>query len=493
MIKSWVLLILLVLSGVACGHLSSEKESVVVKSPLPESLPGQAVMQGVSGKDWVRINVLRTSDQSLSYSYSVAGITMADLPPSGTAAIRGIVPSEEVLLKPLRSHSWVGSAYIIDEFQINKLRQNQDYSFFIKAASGELIDQRTFQTILANAEGDSFAVVSCSDDRYPEQKEMWESLSRQEPEWILAIGDNSYADSERKKGEKYVSPEVVWRRYAETRNRLQIFRQKKLIPMVALWDDHDFGMNNGGRYYPFRNEVKKVFQAFYPQADQGEGFQVGPGVSSLWKIGPHSFYLLDARSFRSEGGPSPACLKNRTHSLCKDQSIEVPKEDIHLGTDQEIWLLNALREDQNSQLWLAKGDQWLGAYQPFESFDARHPKSFSRTMKMIKSAGKQVVLLSGDRHSSEVTRVPSQLLGYDTYEIVSSPIHAKVYPSNWIDFPNPDQVAGTAEAFNFTVISSRRTVAREPWNLKVLNLKKGEQKSFSLDLMISPNTKTKKN
>lgn len=136
---------------------------------------------------------------------------------------------------------------------------------------------------------------------------------------------------------------------------------------------------------------------------------------------------------------------------------------------QDQWLAKLLDQGGSDVAWLITGDQWFGAYSPFESFESNQPNDFKKFMARLKEQGGRVAFISGDRHASEISKIEKPLLGYETLEVVSSPIHAKVYPSNWTDFPNPRQIAATAEAFNYVLIESR--VDNQKWEMKIRNFK----------------------
>lgn len=453
--------VLVFVSGCATGSTNKANANLVEAEP-----EGYAILQGVSGETWVRLNVLRKSTEKLTYAFAESGAT--DSLNLVVAKTRGRVPSD----------------WVLDELEIPHLQKDTVYQFLVRDEQGVIKDQRAFQTVSVKPGAARFAIVSCADDRYPEQKEMWRGLINQKPNWILAIGDNSYADSRRAKDEKWVGAEMLWTRYAETRQKLEIFRAKNLIPIIALWDDHDFGMNGGDRRYPFKEEAREVFHAFFPQTDaKAPEFEKGPGVSSIWRAAGNTFYLLDARTFRSPGAPAPACKKNPTHTLCQWEPTAPPDDEQRFSKEQQDWLFRALAKDGNPERWLAEGDQWFGAYHPFESFESRHPKSFKTFMRRLKQAKKPVVFLAGDRHASEVSRIEKSLLGYETYEVVSSPIHARVYPASWNEFPNTRQMAAVANTHNYTIIETENH-SPGPWKIRVRSLKKDEEPAYDVNLTV---------
>jgi phosphodiesterase/alkaline phosphatase D-like protein len=254
------------------------------------------------------------------------------------------------------------------------------------------------------------------------------------PELLFMIGDNVYPD----KGlgyNKATPPETLWSRYVETRNTLEIYFAQELIPIIATWDDHDYGINDGDRKYPYKEESKKTFFSFFAQ-EQSEGTTYessGLGVASLLKGFGFQFYLMDDRYFRS--APQEA------------------NTETHWGIEQENWLNSHLKQDK-SPAWILNGDQFFGAYHKFESYEGRHPENFKKLLGQWKNLKTPLVLLSGDRHLAELMAISKKEFGQNTFEITSSAIHAKTFPDAWKDSPNPRQMAGASGFFNYAVIEA---------------------------------------
>ena len=64
-----------------------------------------------------------------------------------------------------------------------------------------------------------------------------------------------------------------------------------------------------------------------------------------------------------------------------------------------------------------------------------------------------------------------QYLGYKTYEFTSSPIHAKLYPSNWEKIPNRLQNTGVSEQYNFLLLDVTVAKSRLMTSTKSINHK----------------------
>lgn len=437
------------------GGVPLEKTSSA--SATVEATGFYPVMQGVTGPTWARFTVMRPKSDTLTYR--VIG---------GDGIATGNVRSG--------THEFAASPQVVDEVNVMGLQGESGLKLQIEK-DGKVVDERNFG--LRTAKTDiKFAVVSCSDDHFKvEQKAMWTHVLQQKPDFIFAIGDNVYADVEDGKYHGDATPELLWRRYVQTRTNLLVFRAKNLIPMIALWDDHDYGQNDGDRRYSQQKSSLQIFKSFFPQDVPSDQYFGGPGAASAFAYGEQRFYFLDGRSFRSPNKDPQICVSKKDKKQCekkprKDRGrdrMASREPETHFGKEQEQWLNRMLDQGGSDVAWLITGDQWFGAYSPFESFESNQPNDFKRFMARLKDQGARVAFISGDRHASEITKVDKSVLGFETYEIVSSPIHAKVYPSNWNDFPNPGQIAATANAFNYVLIDSR--VRSSKWEMKIKNFK----------------------
>lgn len=415
------------------------------------------VMQGVTGATWTRFAVLRPKTESLTYR-----ITTTDDAVAGS--------------QRQATHEFAASDQVVDEVRVQGLSAAATYRLQI-LKDGNVMDVREFG-LRPGGPNIRFAVVSCSDDHYAaEQRLMWSHLLSQAPDYIFTIGDNVYADIEDGVYHGDATPELLWRRYVQTRSRLAVFRARKLIPMIALWDDHDYGQNDGDRRYPQKRASLQIFKSFFPQDAERELHYSGPGAASAFGYGEQRFYFLDGRSFRSPNQDPPICREKKTAKACEkrarpDRGADVMAKrepETHFGREQQSWLMKLLEQGGSDVAWLITGDQWFGGYSPFESFEGNHPRDFKKFMAQLKDEDARVAFLSGDRHASEITKIEASVLGYETFELVSSPIHSKVYPSNWVEFPNARQIASVAEAFNYSVIDSR--VGNRNWDVKIRNYK----------------------
>jgi hypothetical protein len=349
-----------------------------------------------------------------------------------------------------------GAEWGIKYLKYQGLKESKIYELLVINSLGEVVDQRELKTLNLANKKPRLAIVSCMDDeKNKEQIIMWEGLLSQSPDMIFLIGDQVYADW--KSGKKLATPLSllqVWNRYVDSRSSIDLYKSKTLIPSIALWDDHDYGANDGDETSPIKDEMKKLFYSFYPQNEESDFFKKGPGVSSVFSAFGQTFIFLDNRSFRTPNLKPIICEKMKNHKFCQKTYINPnsTKQTLY-GEETENWAMNILKNSKGTN-WLISGDQFFGGYHPFESYEGTHPESFKIFLNKIKSSGKTVLFVSGDRHLSEVMKIEKSILGFETFEITSSGMHAAVFPAGWDEFPNPRQVAGAGQTLNYTIVET---------------------------------------
>lgn len=333
--------------------------------------------------------------------------------------------------------------------------QSLSYNLYVYE-NNRIVDQRLVGVGQLNQSKLKMAVISCQDDSFQDEFEMWNILASKNPEYIFMIGDNVYADKTSSGFPLASTPETLWQRYVEVRLSLPFYFQEKLIPVHALWDDHDFGQNNAGEKFELKDASKEVFDAFFAQSLSDENFSKGFGVGGLLSMGDFNFYFLDGRSFRAES-----------------------KDGKHLGTEQYQWLMKSLK-DESQPSFILKGDQFFGGYHSFQSYEGDHPSEFNRFVSDLRNLKTPFIFLSGDRHMSEIMQFPRSLFGLPSFEITSSPMHGKVYAP--MDLKNPWRVVATENKVNLTMIEN---MARDNhWFLEVENIGMDGQVYYRRELAV---------
>ena len=77
---------------------------------------------------------------------------------------------------------------------------------------------------------------------------------------------------------------------------------RESVPILATWDDHDLGVNDGGSDYPKKVESQKIFLDFFGDPEDSPR-RKQPGVYDAKVFGPEGkrvqVIMLDTRYFRS--------------------------------------------------------------------------------------------------------------------------------------------------------------------------------------------------
>ncbi len=354
----------------------------------------------------------------------------------------------------LETWSLPQSVWSTSEIRAQGLRPNVDYRLRIHSQDGALLDERTFRTLDLSRKQSRFAVVSCMSDAYrSEATSMWNLLAKQNCDFVLFVGDTCYAD----KNHSGTDEASFARRYAETRLLLSWFKQPRLTPSFATWDDHDFGKNNADRTFRFGGFTRELFNRFWGKNEisiRRNGFGVGTEIELFGQ----RFFMLDDRSFRDPSGT---------------------RNGRHLGSEQTAWLLDRVGVSDRPA-WLMNGSQFFGGYLGKESFEADHAGDFKDVLQNLSKLPAPVAFVSGDVHFSEIMRIEQSLLGYETFEFTSSSIHSS---NTFAGFPgsrNPRRIHFERE-HNFLLFDVDTTSG---WKVASRCMTKGGDVAFTQDMSI---------
>ncbi|AZZ35850.1 hypothetical protein CIK05_03225 [Bdellovibrio sp. qaytius] len=361
-----------------------------------------SIHQGLTLEDLTYLTVLRKVDAEISYE---------------------VVDSQNRRLSFLMisANKMTGSDWQLDKIKIPDLKLNENYRFRVLNSKKQIIDERFFKALDTNKKMPKLAIVSCASDFFRSaSKTMWSSLKIQNPDLIFFIGDTCYADQA-----SDGTPLGFWQRYVETRNRLGLYRHQVLTPILASWDDHDFGKNNSDGSFKHKKFMLELFKTFWLFPEE-KNYRRDMGVYQDFTAWGQKFYLMDCRYFRSP--------------------------TTHYGAEQEEMLYNSLNTyDQPS--WLLNGSQFFGGYLKKDSYEHMQNESFKKFCQQLATVKAPVCFVSGDIHFSELMAIEPEILGYKTYEITSSSIHSFTFVQQQSFKKNPRRIAKCATSkHNFKIV-----------------------------------------
>ncbi len=439
-----------------CAHFSAKGKTL--EATFQSIIQGQPVEQTEAKLEQLCQKKSTTAcallDQTVALHQSVSmlqGFTNAS-----EALISAVVPKDQefayLILRNKKPYQFLKpeiskrdfSNWRVDRVHVTGLNPDSNYEIWLSDSEGRLWDRREFKSLNLNDPKPRIIVASCMDDAYVKEQHLaWQKVLERKPDLLFLIGDNVYAD--KYTGGKPISPEIIWNRYVETFNLLTVYRSGRLVPVLSVWDDHDYGSNNGNRDFQFKKESHEIFLAFFPRLQVDKEWKAGPGLSGVFHAFNQRFFFLDNRSFRTPN--------NRAGPL-----------QTHFGEDQVKWLMNELKS-KSTPSWLISGDQFFGAYHNFESFEGSHGEDFARFTEALKRIRTPFIFVSGDRHMTELMKIKRRDVGQVTYELTSSGLHAKTYPGSLKRNPNPRRLKAAAGPLNFMEVEP--SFKKNHWRLKV--------------------------
>lgn len=291
-------------------------------------------------------------------------------------------------------------------------------------------------------EGD-FRIAFGSCNRTELENRFWDDILHLEPDLWIWGGDNIYADT---------GDMIKMRELYEAQNQVPGYRElSSAVPVIGTWDDHDYGMNDGGMDYPSREASQQEFLNFMGvAADSPRRKQEGIYSSHDYSLpgGSVKVLVLDTRYFRTPLRKGPTGGKKYLPNDYGEGTI--------LGEQQWDWLAGELAGSDADFNILVSSIQVLSGDHGFETW-GNFPHEVDRLIRIIGNSGARgVFILSGDRHISEFSSRQTEAISYPLVDFTSSGLtHAY---RNFQGEPNPYRRG--------------EVVARESYGLVVLDLKK---------------------
>ena len=232
---------------------------------------------------------------------------------------------------------------------------------------------------------------------------------------FLFLGDNIYADTR---------DMTVMRAKYDALKASRFFQElRRRGPVLATWDDHDFGANDAGAEYPLRRESQAEFLRWLDEpADSPRRRR--DGVYDARVLGPAGrrvqVILLDTRFFRGplrRAAPGEPPLTGGPYRPQTDRSVTL------LGEAQWRWLEEQLRQPAELRL-VASSIQFVSEFSGAEAW-ANLPHEKQRLLDLLRetrAAG--VLFVSGDRHWCELSRMDGPT-GYPLYDLTVSALTEK--------------------------------------------------------------------
>ncbi len=251
----------------------------------------------------------------------------------------------------------------------------------------------------------TIAFGSCNNQRV--KSPIWKAISETDPDLFIWGGDIVYSDT-KDMDKMRAAYDVVL-----ADSGYVALSEKTII--TGTWDDHDYGLNDGGAEWEFKDSVQQILLDFLKvEKKDPRRKQKGVYHSMLLEVKNKivKIIVLDTRYFRS--------------ALTKDPSGEkryVPNpygQGTMLGESQWQWLKEELSDPEVDFNLIVSSIQFLSGEHGFESW-SNMPHEVDRMIDLIQTVQPRGVLfLSGDRHIAEFSSRKLDELSYPLIDFTAS-------------------------------------------------------------------------
>jgi alkaline phosphatase D len=276
-----------------------------------------------------------------------------------------------------------------------------EYSLSVNGGNDAYINDKmpfTFHTAPAPDAKVKFTmgIGSCQRWQRDQKQPIWNALRELNPDFFVWTGDNIYGDS--------LLSSVLAEEYRRMRDVESYHWTMRNIPELAIWDDHDFGLNDHDRTNPIKDDALDVFKQYW--ANPSYGLPDTPGVFFTYSYGGVDFFMVDCRYYRDP-----------------NDAEDTPTKTM-LGKQQMEWLQRGLKASTAPFKVLISGSGWTKAKGPGGDSWAAYLNERDRLLQyVVDEEIPGVVLISGDTHVGELNAIPfADKGGYDFYDLVSSPL-----------------------------------------------------------------------
>lgn len=233
-----------------------------------------------------------------------------------------------------------------------------------------------------------------------------------QPDYAVWLGDNVYADTE-------TDPQHIQRQLDVLAQKPGFQKLKANTPFFVTWDDHDYGLNNAGKSYVFKEESKEIHRNFW-------------GLQEKVPASRDGVYYSEIKTEANGKKIQFVMLDGRYNYDSKNT----------LGENQWLWLEEVLQEPADVRFLVCGYQVLLPHMTRWESW-AKTGKERKRLFDLLnKTKANNVIFLTGDQHTTEILKSQKKL-DYFTYEIMACGINQTEKPGR-----APNRVLGPDLTFH---------------------------------------------
>ncbi len=267
---------------------------------------------------------------------------------------------------------------------------------------------------------------------------LFKEILKNKPKAFIWGGDIIYSDTD--------NPTVLDHNFQQFKKDSNYVKFRNNTSILATWDDHDYGVNDGGIENPIKEQAQQLFLDFLDVSKNDirrkrKGIYYSKTIkqdTNLVKV-----ILLDTRYFRTK--------LTKDVTLQKRYTSNKPNMDSSmLGEEQWKWLENELKNSKANFNIIMSSIQVLSDKHGFESW-GNMPKEQEKLLTLIaKNTPNNTIILSGDRHIAEISHKNISPFYYPLIDFTSSGLtHAYTAFSGE---ENPFRVTNVVSQINFGLV-----------------------------------------
>jgi alkaline phosphatase D len=293
------------------------------------------------------------------------------------------------------------------------------------------------------------AFGSCAKQDKPQP--IWDAVLSAKPDLFIFLGDNVYGDTR--------DMEVLREKYARLAAQPGFRRLTESVPVLATWDDHDYGENNAGADYPQKEASRSIFCDFWgepPQSLRRTRDGIYDAVEFVRDSRRLQIILPDLRFNRTAirsldlGGKQYDQWAEELEAASRE--VPGPYERnpdaaaTMLGERQWSWLEEQLAKPADVRIF-ASSLQVVADFPGWEAW-INYADDHQRLLQALRQhRANGLFCISGDTHYAEVSRL-TRNAPYPLWDFTSSGL-TEVWP---VTPPNSRRIGSVLREINFGLI-----------------------------------------
>jgi membrane-associated phospholipid phosphatase len=269
---------------------------------------------------------------------------------------------------PISPSTEVADDFGVARFVLDGLEASTTIDYAVRPASDAPTGfeaDASFRTIPASVDGLVVVFGSCA--RVGTNGAVFERMLRDDPDLFIALGDLHYSNLASDDPRDHLD---AYERFLDEPAPAALMRS---IPTAYVWDDHDYGPNDGDASSPSREAVGTAYRAAVPNY----GVPAGPTepIQQAFTVSDIRFVLVDGRSQRTSSSM--------------------------LGVTQQEWLVDEIISSSRSHrlvVWI-NPSPWIAPASPGGDDWGAHADDRSAISQRLAEAGvDNLIMVSGDAH-----------------------------------------------------------------------------------------------